>query len=191
MNTSYGIIDRSNLIQEVQHISVEDQLLLTKVRDGNEEAFGELYAKYKHSIYLFCMRMIGDTMTAEDIFQDVFIRCYENIRSGTEITFIKSYLFTSARNRCLNVIRSQKKLFELEDAEDIVRHEQFEEYDVAENIQGALESIPPLNREAFLLCEYEGYTYQEAAQLTDVPVSTVRKRIFRARQRLRKLLEEK
>ncbi len=117
------------------------------------------------------------------------MKCYEHIRQGAAITNIKSYLFTSARNRCLNVIRDRKDTTQLEDVPDAISTFEQEDFNVVDGLRSALDRIPVLNREAFLLCEYEGYTYEEAAELADVPVSTIRKRIFRARQKLRTLLE--
>lgn len=181
----------SSATQQVQEVINDDLLLITQVRDGNARAFETLYRRFKQPIYYFCVRMIEDSMVAEDIFQDVFIKCYEQIRQGAAITNIKSYLFTSARNRCLNTIRDRKHSYQLDEISDTLSGHEQEDFDVTENLQMALQKLPPMNREAFLLCEYEGYSYEEAAGLTDVPVSTVRKRIFRARQKLRQMLERR
>lgn len=187
-NETMTISERTNVLQ--YQMNAEDQNLIEKIREGNRDAFATLYGKYKQPIYLFCVRMVSTSAIAEDIFQDLFMKCYENIREGMTITNLKSYLFTSARNRCLNAIRNRKNTFDLEEIPDSYSPIADYDYETAESIQDALQKIPELNREAFLLCEYEGYSYEETAQLTSVPLSTVRKRVFRARQRLRQLLHD-
>jgi RNA polymerase sigma-70 factor (ECF subfamily) len=176
------------LIQQSVEINQEDLLLLDRIREGNEKAFATLYARYKQPVSLYCVRMLGDPDAAADVYQDVFVKSYEHITQGTAIGNVKSYLFTAARNRCLNAIRDRRHAYDIEEIPDEMVPGRMPEFDLAESLQEALQSLPPLNKEAFLLCEYEGYSYDEAAELTGVPVTTVRKRIFRARQRLRAML---
>ncbi len=158
------------------------------MREGSAAAFATLYAKYKQQVYLYCARMLGDQDSAADVFQDVFVKSYEHMMQGAAIGNVKSYLFAAARNRCLNAIRDRRHMYDIEEIPDEMTPSRMPAFDLAETLQDALRNLPALNREAFLLCEYEGYSYDEAAELTGVPVSTVRKRIFRARQRLRAML---
>lgn len=168
-------------------VHAEDRALADRIRRGDGEAFRNLYLKYKQPIYLFCLRMIGDHL-AEDIFHDVFMNCYEQLRKGTEIVYLKSYLFSSARNRCLNVIRDRRPDADLFELSDVLPAPTTHDVVSSLSIQQALLELPPLNREAFLLCEYEGYSYEEIADITRAPLTTVRKRIYRARHKLRHLL---
>ncbi len=170
-------------------ISVDHELA-RRIRNGEDAAFTELYSRHKQGVYLYCVRFLGTGPAAEDIFQDVFMKCLEQLRSGREITNIKGYLLSTAHNRCLNVIRDNKHPADIDEMEELLPAPEVghaERYD----LQYALDRLPAQLRQAILLCEYEGYSYEEIAGLTGVPLTTVRKRIFRARQLMRGLLNPK
>jgi RNA polymerase sigma-70 factor (ECF subfamily) len=166
---------------------IDDEELARRIADGDDSAFSELYARYKNGVYLYCIRFLGQGPAAEDMFQEVFIKCYEQLRSGTVIHNVKSYLLSAVHNRSLNVLRDRKHSVDIDENEDLLP---VMEQDTGQthDIQYALSQIAPDLREAILLCEYQGYTYNEIAQITNVPLTTVRKRIFRARQLLRTIL---
>ncbi|MBE0645746.1 MAG: RNA polymerase sigma factor [Bacteroidetes bacterium] len=176
------------MLEEVSQTVMQDLQLQQRIREGDDAAFAELYAGYRQGVYLYCTRFLSDRPAAEDIFQEVFLNLLERVRGGNEIENVQAYLLRSARNRCLNVIRDRKYPKDVDElaeflpgGEDVVVGEY-------ENLESALQELPAVNREALLLCEYQGYSYDEIAQMTEVPVTTVRKRIFRARQRLRQIL---
>jgi RNA polymerase sigma-70 factor (ECF subfamily) len=176
------------VLEEVSQTELQDLQLQQRIREGDNAAFAELYAGYKQGVYLYCTRFIGDRPMAEDIFQEVFLNLLERVRGGLEIENVQGYLLRSARNRCLNVIRDRKYPKDVDELAEFLpggERVRVGEYD---DLESALQELPAVNREALLLCEYEGYTYDEIAEMTEVPVTTVRKRIFRARQRLRQLL---
>jgi RNA polymerase sigma-70 factor (ECF subfamily) len=166
--------DRNDVLKDVSQTETQDLLLLRRIREGNNAAFADLYTRHKQGVYLFCTRFLGNRPLAEDVFQEVFVNLLEKIREGQEIANVQAYLLRSARNRCYNCIRDRKYPLDVDEM-----HEMLPGGDTAD---------PDDNREALLLCEYEGYSYDEIASLTAVPVSTVRKRIFRARRKLRELL---
>jgi RNA polymerase sigma-70 factor, ECF subfamily len=164
-----------------------DQTLVLRIQNGEPAAFAEIYLRYKHGVYLYCTRFLGDTPAAEDVFQDVFLHCFEQLKNGKPIANVRGYLLSSAHNRCLNVIRDAKHPYPIEDLEESIAAPHHDPDD-AQTLQQVLQHLPPENREALLLCEYHGYSYEEIARMTSVPVSTIRKRIYRARQKLRRLL---
>ena len=165
----------------------DDVIIGERIRSGDHSAFAELYSRYKHGVYLFCTRFLGDNAASEDVFQDVFLNCFEQLRSGKEIQNLKGYLLSAAHNRCLNVIRDRKYPEDIDGMADTLPTRDSDPA-LQQDLQAALQQVSPDNREALLLCEYQGYSYEEIARITSVPVSTVRKRIFRARQKLRTLL---
>ena len=176
------------MIEEVSQTVSQDLDLQRRIREGDNAAFADLYARHKQGVYLYCTRFLGDRPAAEDIFQDVFINLLEKIRSGTDIANIQAYLMRSVRNRCLNSIRDRKYPADVDDMQDMLPGEKTEHAGEYDDLAKALQLLPADNREALLLCEYEGYSYDEIAELTSVPLSTVRKRIFRARRKLREWL---
>lgn len=176
------------MIQEAIEQISEDVRLTERIRKGEHAAFAELYARHKQGVYLYCTRFLGTGTAAEDIMQDVFMKCFEQLRAGTEIGNIRGYLLSSSHNRCLNAIRDRKYPQEIGELEEFLPSSD-RNIGAAVDLEKALQMIPADNREALLLCEYQGYSYEEISEMTAVPLSTVRKRIFRARQRLRSLLD--
>jgi RNA polymerase sigma-70 factor (ECF subfamily) len=176
------------VLEEVSQTELQDLQLQQRIREGDNTAFAELYTGYKQGVYLYCTRFLGDRPAAEDIFQEVFMNLLERVRGGSEIGNVQGYLLRSARNRCLNVIRDRKYPKDINELEDFLPGEVHVMAGEYGDLESALQELPAVNREALLLCEYEGYTYEEIAQMTESSVSTVRKRIFRARQKLRRLL---
>ncbi|MFZ1731814.1 MAG: RNA polymerase sigma factor [Bacteroidota bacterium] len=176
------------MLEEVSQIESQNLQLQQRIREGDNAAFAELYAGYKQGVFLYCTRFLGDRNSAEDIFQEVFMNLLERVRSGSEIENVQGYLLRSARNRCLNVIRDRKYPKDVNELEEFLpgaEHVMAGEYG---DLESALQELPAVNREALLLCEYEGYSYDEIAQMTECSLTTVRKRIYRARQKLRQLL---
>lgn len=176
------------MLEEVSQSVSQDLRLQQRIRQGDNAAFAELYAGYKQGVYLYCTRFLGDQPAAEDIFQEVFINLLERVRGGNEIENVQHYLLRSARNRCLNVIRDRKYPKDVSELEEFLPGSDNVVPGEYDDLERALQELPAVNREALLLCEYQGYHYDEIARITEVPVTTVRKRIFRARQRLRQIL---
>ncbi|MCB2203559.1 RNA polymerase sigma factor [bacterium] len=176
------------MLNDVSQTDTQDLVLQQRIREGNNAAFADLYNRHKHGVYLFCTRFLGERPLAEDIFQEVFVNLLEKIREGLEITNVRAYLLRSARNRCYNSIRDRKYAKDIDDMHDMLGGGAEADPDDHEELHAALRQLPEDNREALLLCEFEGYSYEEIAELTEVPVTTVRKRIFRARRKLRELL---
>lgn len=175
-------------LQTVHSSIDEDQLLCARVRDGDADAFATLYGRHKQVVYLYCLRLLGRGGTAEDVFQDVFIQCLEQLRGGNDIRSVRAYLMTSARNRCLNALRDRKFPDDVDELGEQLAADA--PLDIAErlDLEEALTHLTPDTRDALLLCEYQGFTYEEIAGIVGAPLTAVRKRIFRARQRLRALL---
>ncbi len=181
-------VNRNDVLEEVSQTVLQDLQLQQRIREGDDAAFAELYAGHKQGVYLYCTRFLGDQPAAEDIFQEVFLNLLERVRGGGEIENVQGYLLRSARNRCLNVIRDRKYPKDVDELEDFLPSGDRIMVGEFDDLNDALQELPTANREALLLCEYEGYSYDEISEMTEVPVTTVRKRIFRARQRLRHLL---
>lgn len=179
---------RNDVIEEVSQTVSQDLELQRRIREGDNAAFADLYTRHKQGVYLYCTRFLGPRPAAEDIFQEVFVNLLERIRSGGDIENIQAYLMRSARNRCLNSIRDRKYPADVDDMQECLPGENTDHAGEYDDLYQALQRLPSDNREALLLCEYEGYSYEEIAELTSVPLSTVRKRIFRARRKLREWL---
>jgi RNA polymerase sigma-70 factor (ECF subfamily) len=169
--------------------NAEDLVLFRQFVAGSREAYTKLYLKYRQRVFAYCLRVVCNSAEAEDIFQEVFVRVYERASQFEEERSLGGWIFTIAHNLCLNRIRDRKPQEEIEHLQTLSAPE--EEY--ADNwqarIQWALEQLPLTYREAFVLREYEGLSYQEIAEILHATMPALKSRIYRAKEKLRELLD--
>ena len=168
-----------------------DSELLRLIGEGKskkDEAFNELYNRYSKKIYFYCKKILGNEQQAEDVFQDVFINVVKSNGNISIVNNVPGYLFKIARNLCLNSQRTIKP--EIISIDEINENELFENRhdDLEDLISSAIELLLHDQREAFVMQMYLGMTYNEIASALEVPVSTVRNRIVRAKVRMKEIL---
>ena len=175
---------------------ITDELLLEKAGDGDQAAFLELYDRYREPIFRFAYRLLGSVEIAEDVTHDCFlslIRKPENFRP--ERASLKTYLYAAARTLALKHFRDQGR----ETGMDEVSEEPKEassrgplrrllDEELATQVREAILSLPPLQREALILFEYEGLSLSEVAEIEGTDVGAVKARLYRAREGLRRIL---
>lgn len=175
--------------------NISDELLLTRAGNGDQAAFLELYERHRQPVFRFAYRLLGSVELAEDITHDCFlslIRKSENFRP--ERGSLRTYLFAAARNLALKHFRGVGREASLDDIEDEVDHgtaqplAQLMSEELSTQVRDAVLALPPLQREALVLFEYEGLSLNEIAQVTDSEVGAVKGRLFRARERLKSAL---
>lgn len=166
----------------------EMSTVVAAFRDGDRNAFRCFYDLYEGAVYRFCRHMLNDEAAAKDAFQDTFIRFYEHRKELRGVN-VRSWLFVIARRTCLNAIRSQRKTHDTFD-EGAHAWKEEAEGDVAlrAEIDRAMLCLPVALREALLLREYEGHSYQEIAEICSIDLSLAKVRVHRARLTMRKLL---
>jgi|ERR1051326_6320274 RNA polymerase sigma-70 factor (ECF subfamily) len=153
-----------------------------------EHEFQRAFQDHKDAVYGFALRMTGSVQIAEDVAQDCFVELlrrpdrFDPVRGP-----MRQFLLGMARNRVFGYWRSERRL---DPIEQDVRTEtpDLTAGHVALLIGAAVQSLPPLQREALLLFEYEGFTLDEIGNLVDADVGTVKSRLHRARERLRHIL---
>ena len=164
-------------------------------------AYHRALAEHADSLKAYAARLLGDSTAAEDVAQDAFLALYRHLNQVPTAAF-RPWLFRVARNLCLDQLRRRKfklSLFrDLQKDEDqpftphdpqSVRPDQIAETREANQaIEQAIGELPAKFREAFLLCEVEGMSYEDAAAVMGCPVKTVSTRLFRARQRFQSLV---
>lgn len=171
-----------------------EQKLIESFRSGDEFAFVGLYNRYKGPVYAFCYKMLLDSDAAKDVMQETFLRVYENRDRLMKSDAFKSWLFTIARNQCLNAIRRSGKHVSLPDAKDLppVAETPFTRMEKSEQVRFVtrfLESLPPEYREVIVLREYQNLSYEEIAAVTRSTLSAVKSRLFKARRKLAQQME--
>ena len=153
-----------------------------------EHEFQRAFQDHKDAVYGFALRMTGSVQIAEDVAQDCFVELLRRPdRFDPSRGPMRQFLLGMARNRVFGYWRSERRLDPIEqdlrtETPDLAAGH------VALLIGAAVQSLPPLQREALLLFEYEGFTLEEIGNLVDADVGTVKSRLHRARERLRHIL---
>lgn len=174
-------------------MDIEENLILDRITKHDKEAFRFLYEYYFTKIVLFAESYLYDEEEARDLVQDLFFHLWDHSEALHVTTSIKSYLFTSVRNRCLNILRDRKirdehnnKLFEAQlfsGTEDVVIDEE-----IQQRLQEALNSLPDKCREIILLKVVEGKKNKEIANQLNIAETTVKTQVQRAYRMLREKL---
>jgi len=150
---------------------------------GETLAFRELFYRYKNPIYGFVRRRVDDPGRAEEITQDVFLALVQQQKKYELRASFRTFLYRIALNR---VVTERRKMAEAPALDPEVGAGG--DIGVVQQVREALARLETEQREIVMLREYQGLSYQEIAQVLNVPVGTVRSRLFRAKLALRELL---
>lgn len=163
--------------------------MLREDAQTKERAFAELYARYSSRIWLYCLRVMGDSEAAGDMFQGTFLRFLQSAQVEREMTNVPAFLLRIARNLCLNEKQKMRPVSVPFEALEIpVEDPSMEAKELERLVATALDLLPEEYREAFVLQTYNGLSYKEIAEVIDHPVSTVRNRVVRAKKKIREIL---
>ena len=154
-----------------------------------EAEFQSVFNEHKDAVYRFVWRMTSSAAVAEDIAQDVFVSLLRlphrfDPARGT----MRSFLLGVARNLALKRWRDDHRWDELDDERFVAQPVEPTHRDIAEIVGVAVRSLPPLQREVLILAEYEELSLEEIARAVESEVGTVKSRLHRARENLRRML---
>ncbi|HET7616723.1 MAG TPA: RNA polymerase sigma factor SigW [Bacillales bacterium] len=177
--------------------------IIVRVKKGDQQAFGELIELYQNKVYQICLRLIGNRQEAEDLAQEAFLRAYLNIDSYHIDKKFSSWLFRIATNLTIDRLRKKKPDYYL-DAEisgtdgvtmyaQLASNQELPEDQVVglelqEKVQHEVMQLPPKYRSAIVLKYMEDLSLKEIGEILNIPVATVKTRIHRGREALRKRL---
>lgn len=178
-----------------------DESLMLRYRDGDAGAFEVLYRRHRAGLYRFCLRMCGSPARAEEVFQDAWLNLIQaRGRYRVEARF-RTFLYQIARNRMLDLLRQDGRApLPLDDGAGLAVADTLESSpserpdawlerrQAVEGVAAVLDTLPPAQREAFLLHEEGELTLDEIAALTGVGRETVKSRVRYALARLRAVL---
>jgi len=164
-------------------------MVANKGKDA-EQAFKEIYNRYASDVNAYSLKITGNVQQAEDIFQETFIRFYQKVNYIDEKTNVPGYLITIARNLCLNLKRDKKVMVPIDDyVFAMPENKTYENDELLNLINYALDLLDYEFREAFILKEYNGLKYEELAELIGISVNNAKSRVFRAKKRIREILQ--
>ena len=151
--------------------------------------FQAAFDQHKDAIYRFAWRMSGSAAAAQDITQDVFVGLlrYPD-RFDPARGALRAFLLGIARNLALKHWRTEHRFEPLDDEAVVAEPIDLERGDVGDIVGKAVRALRPLQREVVILIEYEGLTLAEVARAVDTDVGTIKSRLHRARENLRRTL---
>ena len=143
--------------------------------------------QYSDGVYRFILKNIKDTDKAKDAAKEAFVRLWDKVEN-VDYKKSKSYLFTTAYHCFINVVRYEKRVTQIEDHHIDTRATENSYSDLKEIINEAVDKLPEIQRVVILLRDYEGYSYKEIGEITELTESQVKVYIYRARVFLKNYL---
>ena len=191
-------MDRSQLFVPARVIVDEeaDRALVERFRSGDREAFGELVIKYQRPIYNAAFWVLRRAEDASDVTQAVFLKVAERLDEYDAQYKFFSWIYRIAVNEALNVLRRngrEEELpedVELPDSERADPERRVGDAELATRIRSALMTMSTADRTVLTLRHFSECSYQEIGQILDIDEKTVKSRLFEARARLRRMLED-
>lgn len=170
----------------------ELDILLSQVKQGNQRAFEKLFDLYADRVFSFAQKLVKRKEIAEEIVQDVFLTLWKNHEQLDVSSNFTSYLFTITKNKSLNSIRKQVNINRLKaeapkkSATTQNPEKQLIHKELKQEIQRAIEQLPPRQKQAFYLSRTEGKSYKEISEELEISVQTVKNQISSSLQFLRR-----
>ncbi|MER2028870.1 MAG: RNA polymerase sigma factor SigW [Solibacillus sp.] len=176
---------------------------IKQVLKGDQNAYADIVNLYQHKLYQVCYRMLGNKQEAEDIAQEAFIRAYINLHSYDQNRKFSTWLYRIGTNLCIDRIRKKKPDYYLDAevagtegldmysqiaSEEQLPEEAVEQMELQDRIQYEISRLPDKYRSVIVLKYIEELSLQEISEILDMPLGTVKTRIHRGREALRKQL---
>ena len=179
--------------------------LVALARDGDRGAFAELVDMYKGKLFHLAFRMLGNKQEAEDAVQDAFMRMYEHLGRYDSQHKFSTWIYRIATNLCIDRLRRRKSSYSLD--ADFSEGDGMDGYSLLKSaeplpeqqlvlserqqiIAKAMDALPAKYKSAMALKYYQDLSLQEISDILHIPVSTVKTRIHRGRDYLRRKLEK-
>ncbi len=187
---------------------MDEKELIRLSKEGDTESFSKLILPYEKKMINYAFRMLNSVSDAEDAAQEAFLRAYRKLHTFQETARFSTWLYTILNRICLDMLRKRKRTGELYQTSFNQTDSEEETYElqIADNAPGpyesyqkraaqkalydAIEKLSDEHREVIVLRDIEGLDYEQIAHITGASLGTVKSRLSRARQSLRKILEE-
>jgi RNA polymerase sigma-70 factor, ECF subfamily len=178
-----------------QQLGPEDTQLVARSLKQDHEAFGQLIDRHAPVIVNLAYRMVGNRAEAEDLAQEAFLTAFKALSTFRADSKFSTWLYRIAANKCKDWLRARRpglgpqdididETLDLHVAEQRTPERLLSQQQVADTLDKAIQRLPPLYREAFVLKHVEGLSYEEMEQILGVSGDTLKMRVYKGRLQL-------
>jgi RNA polymerase sigma-70 factor (ECF subfamily) len=174
-----------------------ERVLLAQVASGEQDALVALYRRYQRPLFVYLLRLLRDEGLAEEVLQDVIVAIWQGAAQFAGRSRVSTWVFGIAHHQAMQAARrgalpqfSPEEYTELGDEKQDAERVTFA-LALQEDLEAALETLAPIHREALELVLAHGFSYEETALITAVPVGTVKSRVNQARRLMQRVLVER
>ena len=176
-----------------------EDINLSELEIEKQKKFENETVPHQDALYNYALKIARNADDAQDLLQETYYKAFKNYHQFENGTNSKAWMFMILKNTFINNYRKLKRepakldYDEIEDVYENIKSDQARDNNLDldfyndlldDELSAALSKIPSKMKEVFLLCDLEGYTYEEIAEITDIPIGTVRSRLHRARKLL-------
>ena len=163
---------------------VEDPDLIAKARRGDVEAYNLLVSRWEKRVFNYLLRLVSNREDALDVSQDVFLKAYQSLPKLDDPARFSGWLFRIAHNEAFSLLRRKRPETELvgepRPPEMLESGSRLLPIELSLAVETALNRLSADQREAVLLKVYQGFKFEEMAEILECPVSTVKSRLYTA-----------
>lgn len=175
--------------------------LVEAYRDGDPDAMERLLRGYQGRVYAVCYRMIRNPEIASDLAQDSMLRVIQNLSSYDGRAKLSTWIIRVTMNCCFSHMRKQKlrnhssldaieeSIGQMQRSGEPQPDDRIQQRQQSESVQSAFQALDPDNRALLVLRDLQGLDYQQIGEVFEIPVGTVKSRLFRARAALREAVQ--
>ena len=180
-------------------MTIDDQVYINKILNGDSNAFAVLVDRYKDLVYTLAMRMVKNKEEAEEVAQDTFIKAYKSLAKFKGESKFSTWIYKVAYNTCLDRLKKIKRQYNTVAIDEYTEHQvksidnaldKIEEQEKQQAIKACLELLP--GEDSFLLTLYyfEELSLDEISKVTGLKPNNVKVKLFRSRKKLANVLKE-
>ena len=180
-------------------IKLSDSELLSRFRDGDEDAFREIVDRYKNSLYAFLRQFLNRHDLVEDVFQETFLQLFASRDSFDTSRPLRPWLFTIAANKAKDALRKWQRtsavsIGTIADSQELsfddmlntvtsdntLPYEELQRNETAERVGKIIADMPENLREILILAYFQKFSYKQMAEILSIPIGTVKSRLHTA-----------